>query len=103
MNIAQAAAAGFLKIPDKNNSETEAPSQLVEPVPQPTTLPKFTFGGAPTGKPGELKTSTEASIDGLTPLATSSNAQAKPFVFQANTISDASTKKGTPGTYRWST
>ena len=88
MNIAEAAAAGLLKVPGK---ETAPIQPLAQPAVQmisteSLTVPKFALGvtTAPSVGPGQQQVTTQSSVVGFTPLA-SSSAQVKPFAFQATT------------------
>ena len=109
MNIAEAAAAGLLKVPGKE-TPIQTPAQPSANVPvQPSakipaqppaqtatnpTVPNFTFGATivPTG-PGEQKAGNETPSIGFAPLA-SSTTQGKPFAFQASATSTMSSTTG---------
>jgi hypothetical protein len=91
MSIAEAAAAGLLKVHDKDSTKTQPPAQTA--TTEPATAPTFTFGGAaaPSGGPAEQRANTKTSGVGFTPLASS---QVKPFAFQTSTAT-TSTKTTT--------
>ena len=106
MNIAEAAAAGLLKVPGKE-TPIQTPAQpsanvpvqpsakiQAQPPAQIATVPNFTFGVtiASTG-PGGQKAGNETPSTGFAPLA-SSTTQGKPFAFQASATSTMSSTTG---------
>ena len=107
MNIAQAAAAGLLKVPGKE-TPTQIPAQPSVNVPaQPSakvpaqplaqtatnpTVPTFAFGATATSTvPAEQKTGTPSAAFTAIPSTT---AQVKPFAFQGSTTSAVASTTG---------